>query len=255
MVLNLVPILRIGVRAVADAVRIHRAANGDGAAGAEVIRTFVLADAVGGRIGAAALGGGYLSAGDANIAAAAGACIGAITIDSRASSNTRTSIISKIFPTSIIYNIRIDMISAIATRSCNLSAGDADIAACIMYTIICYETASYAGSSTTASGIHNTCRNADVTTCDTLLAPSSANTCCSTTASGCNISAIDGDATTVLTKTTTDAGHHNATCGVDSTAVNNDIAAVNIVAAANTSTITVAAGVKCAAALDGEGLA
>ena len=223
MVLNLVPILRIGVRAVADAVRIHRAANGDGAAGAVVIRTFVLADAVGGRIGAAALGGGYLSAGDANIAAAAGACIGAITIDSRASSNTRTSIISKIFPTSIIYNIRIDMISAIATRSCNLSAGDADIAACIMYTIICYETASYAGSSTTASG--------------------------------CNISAIDGDATTVLTKTTTDAGHHNATCGVDSTAVNNDIAAVNIVAAANTSTITVAAGVKCAAALDGEGLA
>lgn len=151
------------------------------------------------------------------------------------------------------------MISAIATRSCNLSAGDADIAACIMFTIKCYETASYAGSSTTACGIHNTSRNADVTTCDIHLAHSSANTCCSTTSSGCNISAIDGDATTVFIKTTTDAGHPNATCGVDSTAVNNDIAAVNKVAAANTSTPTidsaVAAGVKCAAALDGEGLA
>lgn len=151
------------------------------------------------------------------------------------------------------------MISAIATRSCNLSAGDADIAACIMFTIKCYETASYAGSSTTACGIHNTSRNADVTTCDIHLGKSSANTCCSTTASGCNISAIDGDATTVLIITTTDAGHPNATGGVDGAAVYDDVAAVNKVAASDASSPTicsaVAAGVERAGALYSERLA
>ena len=92
----------VGERAITDTVGIVDTADGNGAAGALVIIAVVFANAVGGRTGAAALGGGYLSAGDANRAAAAGACIGAIMIDSRASSNTRTSIISIICPTIII---------------------------------------------------------------------------------------------------------------------------------------------------------
>lgn len=160
LVLNLVPILRIGVRADADVAR-NRAANVDGAAGAVVIRTFVLADAVGGRTGAATFGGrdaGH-AASDGYGAAAAGAFS---VIRSGACTYTRTSIIRYICPRVFFHNI-IGTISAIATSGCYLSASDADIAALVMF-IIYYETASYAGSSKTASGIHNTSRNTDVTT-------------------------------------------------------------------------------------------
>ncbi len=150
---------------VGRAVPIHRAADGNGAAGAVVIIAVVFANAVGGRISAATFGGrdsGH-AASDGDGAAVTVAC--SVVTNSRSGSYTRTSIIRYICPRVLFQNI-IGTISAIATSGCYLSASDADIAALVMIMIIIYydETASYAGSSKTASGCNSSAVDGDATT-------------------------------------------------------------------------------------------